>query len=184
MNHLSRYWALLLVLILPTISSCILVWATTDGFHHTLPPRDSRVVVWGGHLTATSTAVTWLQKRGLKVVERARLQQIFDEQKLRLTQTPDSEADVLRVGKLLGAQQVVFVETPSPNSVSLRGIDVETSEVAWSGRAYWPDEVIGTADEKLSRLTCQALATAWGYRPRGNRWILSDRMCLIEDTER
>ncbi len=123
----------------------------------------------------------WLQKRGLILVERARLQQVFQEQGIRLTYTPEHEADLLRVGQLVGAQQVVFTEHTGYNSVSIRGVHVQTGEVTWSGSAYWPDEGMGTAEELLVRLTCQALATAWGFRPTGNRWILSDPMCHVSD---
>ncbi len=125
----------------------------------------------------------WLQKRGLTLVERARLQQVFQEQGIRLTYTPDREADLLRVGQLVGAQQVVFTEHTGYNSVSIRGVHVETAEVLWSGSAYWTDDVMGTTQEKLVRLTCQALATAWGFRPTGNRWILSDPMCHVSDSD-
>ena len=52
--------------------------AITDGFHSTLPNRNARLVVWGKHPSATETATTWLQKRGLKIVERARLKQVLD----------------------------------------------------------------------------------------------------------
>ena len=82
----------------------------TDGFHKSLPAENSRIVVWGTHPSVTNMAITWLQKRGLTVVERARLKQILDEQTIRLTHTPDDEAQVLRVGKLLGADMVVFVD--------------------------------------------------------------------------
>ena len=125
----------------------------------------------------------WLQKRGLILVERARLQQVFQEQGIRLTYTPEHEADLLRVGQLVGAQQVVFTEHTGYNSVSIRGVHVQTGEVIWSGSAYLPDEVMGTAQEKLVRLTCQALATAWGFRPTGNRWIMSDSMCHVAEVD-
>ena len=73
----------------------------TDGFHHSLPDSNARIVVWGNTSAVTGTATTWLQKRGLRVVERARLLQLFDEQRIRLTHTADDEGPILRVGKLL-----------------------------------------------------------------------------------
>ena len=82
-------------------------YPVTDGFHKTLPQQNTRAVVWGNHPAAAGTATTWLQKRGLTIVERARLQQVFDEQQIRLTHTPDDEAQVLRAGKLLGAEMVI-----------------------------------------------------------------------------
>src|SRR5437867_2581837 len=84
----------------------------TDGFRKSLPPPHARTVVWGGHPSATGTAVSWLQRQGLRIVERSKLQKVLDEQTIRLTHTSDDEAQVLRVGKLLGAEVVVFIDSP------------------------------------------------------------------------
>lgn len=177
------------------------LYPVTDGFHKTLPPRGTRAVVWGDHPSSAGTATTWLQKRGLTIVERARLQQIFNEQQIRLTHTPDDEAQVLRVGKLLGAETVIFVDTFFQKelasrhyvgeyggwgrtdtvysaSVSIRGVNVETSEVVWSGTARYPRPAQGIEDA-LVKLTCQALATAWGFRPPGDDKIPSQDMCTV-----
>lgn len=174
-------------------------YPVTDGFHKTLPQQNTRAVIWGDHPSAAGTATTWLQKRGLTIVERARLQQVFNEQQIRLTHTPDDEAQVLRVGKLLGAETVIFVDTSFQKelrssftidekggaggtateynaSVSVRGVNVETSEVAWSGTARYSTPVRGIEDA-LAKLTCQALATAWGVRPPGQHEFDSPAMC-------
>ncbi|NGZ98489.1 MAG: hypothetical protein CV089_20600 [Nitrospira sp. WS110] len=70
-----------------------------------------RFVVWGDHPGVTSTVMSALQQNGQSVVERARLQEVFNEQKIVLTHTAEDYADVFRVGKLLGADVVVFAET-------------------------------------------------------------------------
>ena len=169
------------------ISLCVgctpLSWyPVTDSFHKTLPQQNTRVVIWADHPATGGTATTWLQKRGLTIVERARLQQVFNEQQIRLTHTPDDEAQVRRVGKLLGAETVIFVDasfqkelrssfkvgaegggggtfTEYSASVSVRGVNVQTSEVAWSGTARYSNPV-GGIEDALTKLTCQALATA------------------------
>lgn len=161
----------------------------TDGFHQSLPTQQTRVVIWGDHAGAVGAATTWLLKRGLRVVERAKLQQIFNEQNIRLTHTPEDDAALLRVGKLAGAQTIVFLETRiTPQEVasaaisayggrsakytvynvglSLRGVDVETGEVKWSGTARYP-EPGRNVEQGVALLTCHALATAWGFRPTG-----------------
>ena len=177
-----------------------LAWyPVTDGFHKTLPQQNTRAVVWGDHPAAAGTATTWLQKRGLTIVERARLQQVFNEQQIRLTHTTDDEAQVLRVGKLLGAEMVIFADTSFQKemrssfyanknmaegathteysaNVSIRGVNIETSEVVWSGTARYPNPV-GGIEDALAKLTCQALATAWGFRPPGQHEFASQAMC-------
>ena len=178
-------------------------YAVTDGFHHSLPQKDTRIVIWGNSPTVTGTATTWLQKRGLRVVERAKLLQLFEEQRIRLTHTADDEGPILRVGKLLGAEMVVFTdasvtsgvvsnysvnayggggrsEPVNSSAVSIRGVEVETSEVVWNGTARYPQQTGGSAEDALVKLTCQALATAWGFRPPGDQAITSQSMCAVE----
>ena len=66
-------------------------------------------------------------------------------------------------------------------SVSVRGVNVQTSEVAWSGTARYPKPISGIEDA-LTRLTCQALATAWGLRPPGQDKFDSQAMCTIRES--
>jgi hypothetical protein len=177
----------------------------TDGFRNSLPKRGEHVVIWGGHPSATGSAINWLQRQGLRVVERAQLRKIFDEQHIRLTYTPDDEAQVLRVGKLLGAEAVVFIDTPitggnrssgggfvygnvgssSMDSASvystsawIRGVSIETGEILWSATARYP-ESSASLDNVLAVLTCHALATVWGYRQPGQPDSLPD-MCMVK----
>ena len=175
-------------------------YPVTDGFHHSLPEKETRIVIWGSSAPVTGTATTWLQKQGLRVVERAKLLQLFEEQRIRLTHTADDEGPILRVGKLLGAQTVVFTDASVSSgvvsnyrvdasggsggsvpvnsaAVSIRGVDVETSEVLWSGIARYPKQMAGSVEDGLAKLTCQALATAWGFRPAGDEAISSQAMC-------
>lgn len=178
------------------------IYPITDGFHHTLPQPNTRIVIWGNDPVVTGTATTWLQKRGLRVVERARLMQIFEEQRIRLTHTPDDEAPILRVGKILGAGVVIFIDGSATagvqssysvsrygggggsqsvysDAVSIRGVDVESSEVLWTGNARYPQQTGGSPEDGLMKLTCQALATAWGFRPAGEQAISSQSMCAV-----
>jgi len=180
-----------------------LQYPITDGFHHSLPPPNTRIVIWGTFPTVTGTATTWLHRRGLRVVERAKLLQIFEEQRIRLTHTADDEGTVLRVGKLLGAGMVVFTDasvtsgvvsnysvsaygggggsaTVSSASVTIRGVDVETGEVHWNGVARYPQKTSSAPEDSLAKLTCQALATAWGFRSAGDQAISSQSMCAAD----
>ncbi len=71
------------------LSGCALLpppfqYPITDGFHHRLPQANTRIVVWGDSPSVTGTTTTWLQKRGLRIVERAKILQLFDEQRMTL----------------------------------------------------------------------------------------------------
>jgi hypothetical protein len=192
-----------LLFIVPALllfQGCRTTYPITDGFHHALPDSNQRIVVWGNTTAVTGTTTTWLQKRGVKIVERARLLQLFDEQRIRLTHTSDDEGPILRIGKLLGAGMVVFADgsaseglastyTMGPYggtggshsvygvAVTIRGVDVESSEILWSATARYPRQVGGSPEDGLMKLTCQALATAWGFRPPGHLNISSEATC-------
>ncbi len=73
--------------------------------------KPKRFVVWGDHQAVTTTIVNHLMASGHGVIERARLQDIFNEQKIILRHSTDDYADVVRVGRLLGANVVVFGES-------------------------------------------------------------------------
>lgn len=189
------------------LSGCALLpppfqYPITDGFHHRLPQANTRIVVWGDSPSVTGTTTTWLQKRGLRIVERAKILQLFDEQRIRLTHTADDEGPILRVGKLLGAEMVVFTDASvtrgvasnySANAygggghsapvnsagVSIRGVDVESAEVLWTGTARYAEQSPGSPEDALAKLTCQALATAWGFRAAGDQAIASQSMCAV-----
>ena len=148
---------------------CMLVACTTtvpvtDGFHKTLPSAGTRTVVWGNHAAVTAAATTWILHQGLAVIEQAKVREI-------LAETPNSETSmvkevaVLNAAKRLGAQTVVFAtqsgDVRAP-MVSVRGIELDSSQIAWSGHAHYPDYVKRPFSDLLTALTCQALATAWG----------------------
>jgi len=126
---------------------------------------------------------------GLRIVERSRLQQVFDEQKIRLTHSTDDDAQRLKVGKILGAGSIVFVETETSSSqtsrtfvnqygggsssetvtnasVSVRGVNVESGEVMWTGTAHYP-QAINNPEADIVYLTQSAVlrglcfAEAW-----------------------
>ena len=125
MNSAVRSWTYSWVWIIASaiaFSGCAAftrtIYPVTDGYHRNLPESNTTIVVWGNTPAVNGTATTWLQKRGLRMVERARLLQIFDEQHIRLTHTPDDEVPILRVGKLIGAGMVVFADGSSTAGIA------------------------------------------------------------------
>ena len=68
------------------------------------------VVVWGNNPGAVTTATVLVQQRGELVVERSKISHVLDEQKFRLTYSPESAADILKVGQLVGASAIIFIE--------------------------------------------------------------------------
>lgn len=179
--------SLWLILVLLTLAGCGgRIYPATSGFHapgetfgfghdmngRFMPSKPEAVVIWANHAGVEHHLAGVLLRDGYTVVERARLQQIFNEQKFRLMYTPDSEADVLRVGQLAGATQVIFVEVQreptfgheiKSASVGIRSVSVETGQVRWSGtaRVMTTDWYViqdaqegGLAEMAMRRATC------------------------------
>lgn len=153
-----------------TAAALLLFWAgcqatpVADGFHTALPPPRTVVAVWGNHPTVTAAATTWLLQQGLVVLEQNQIQQV-----LAMEANPQApivkEVAVLNAAKSSGAKMLVFIthsgDVRAP-MVSVRGIEVDNSQIMWSGHARYPDYVKRPFSDLLAGLTCQALATAWG----------------------
>ena len=194
--HILWVTALLFILWAPGCAGTI--EPITNGSQSDLPGPGSTTVIWGLHKGAVGEAVTSLQKYGLRIVERSRLQQVFDEQKIRLTHSSDDDAQILKVGKILGADSIVFVdaeassgqlsnsyvnqyggvsrsETVTNVSVSARMVEVESSEVMWTATAHYP-QAINNPETRILYLTQIAIARglcpadAWRNDTEGCDW--------------
>jgi hypothetical protein len=133
------------------------------------------------------------QQFGLVVVERAKLQQVFKEQQIRLTHTSDDDAEILRVGKLIGSDRVVFAEASNREArfssasvnqyggesssgvvyhlrVAVRGVEVETGKIRWAGTASTPSAV-NNPDVALDGLAKTAVLRAICPVEKGYVWV-------------
>lgn len=171
----------------------------SNGSQSDLPDLGSTAIVWGQHKGAVGETVTLLQQGGFRIVERSRLQQVFEEQKIRLTYSTDDDAQILKVGKILGSDSIVFVETETSSSqtsqafvnqygggsrsetvtnvsVSVRGVNVETGEVMWTGTAHYP-KPINNPEAGIIYLTRTAVTRglcpsgAWKNDEEGCNWV-------------
>ena len=112
---------------------------------------------------------TLLLDLDVNMVERAELDEVFKEQVVQLRYADD--ADVLKVGKLVGAQAIVVGEVQqwdrsdgdqvSRVSLVFRMIDVETGVVLFYGQGYSSD---ATADdpEGLARVIAHRILARFG----------------------
>jgi hypothetical protein len=126
------------------------------------------VLVWGQSQVAVAATEMWLRNRGLVVVDRSK----GESQSCR---DDCPEESVLKVGKSMRVDQVVFLHTsteqdPKRVMTSIRSVRASTSEDLW--RATARDAVPAQASEEevsgaLVKVVCHALATAWGFRGGG-----------------
>lgn len=156
-------------------------------------PKSTRMVVWANHAGMNG----WLIQEGIRsgaiMVERARLQEVLNEQQIQLRHTADDEADLLRVGRILGASTIIFGEaTIRPESqrgtvvtptfggasfsgtvyhlgVAVRAVKVETAEVRWSGTAQY-DRPVTDPDTGIVALTSWAVGRALCPTEKGRVW--------------
>src|SRR2546428_6023094 len=75
------------------VTGGLLLYAVTTGSHAPILPSERgnkrRFVIWSNYPVATNTITGEVLQGGHTVVERARLDEVFNEQKIRLTHTPD-----------------------------------------------------------------------------------------------
>lgn len=147
-----------------------------NGSHTSLPRPNSRVVIWGGDISAAEEARSWLKTRGLTIAE-----EIFRDEPGGLTHTEQDEAQLRDVAKRAGAETVVFVDvsiklgeswtfgasgTMQDATVAVRGISVETGEIIFEGvaRHLKPHP----NDTGVVALTCYAFESAWDRELRSS----------------
>ncbi len=99
------------------------------------------------------------QLDGLKVVERARLQEVLEEQKLSNSEKFDAST-AAKVGKLLGAEKILigsYFEMMGKLRVDARTIDVETGEVLHSEGLEDSKARFFALEKKLARRIAEQL---------------------------
>ena len=207
MPLLSRI-SLLFLLLLPSCSSSLYV--VTDGSHKQLPLKNARVAVWGLRPVVINSVVAWLRARGFSVMEPSELQQAFDRENIRVSRSFADEQNAIRAAKQLGVALVIFTQSaigetvvsdvststaavPFPGaspttfssaSVSIRGVEVASSERVFSATAKYPQQLAAAGPDTLSILACQAMETAWGFDPPGEQALSPDDACRATPTTR
>lgn len=156
----------------------------TDGFLIDLPKPGTRTIVWGNDPSAVGVATTWLQRRGLVIIEHSTLAVDVERERTEVSHTLLDEAAIIQAAKRLGVQEVVFVDRGGDYRaplIAVRGVQIESDRVHWSGSAWYSTFETRPPKDTLAKLTCQALATAWNFRPPGaERFISSESMCTVD----
>lgn len=164
--------------------------AESDGSYVRLPDKSIKAVVWGDNPSAVKSLNAWLLKQRITLVDNVKLNEIAND--INMPQ-PMSSTAVLRVAKIAGIKQVIFVDTNvSPSeattigsffgqdsvyraSLFIRALNVETGEIDWNGNAQ-STQPFTNLTEGIHQLACHALATAWGLQKPGTATATS--VCL------
>lgn len=182
--------------------ACLLLGATAAGWAQaaTLPA----VVVWDfDNQTAVSTlpaeridylrrslsenlTVTLLQVQGLPVVERQRLKDLLAEQRLTASALADEDSR-LRLGKIVGAQRMVFggfFVLGDEVQVHVRVVDTASSRVIFSDEATTPLPAVMQQVAAMNSRLARALGGSAGAGTRSHPpelWQAYDRALALAD---
>jgi hypothetical protein len=123
----------------------------------------------GSGSRVAGVVTTLLLDLDIHMVERAQLDEVQKEQVIQLTHADD--ANVLKVGKLVGAQAIVVGEVQqwertegeqiSRVSLALRMIDVESGVVLFNGEGYGSDAT-ASDPEDLARVIAHRILARFG----------------------
>lgn len=133
-----------------------------EGVHETLPTQGTRIGVWGAHPTLEHTAILWLGKRGLRVVDPAEI-------RVHLSGANNAtliveEKSILEVAEKYDLQEMVFVRLVGDQrapAVLVRALTLPERQVAWVGSARYEEYLSEPTVNHLVVAVCQALAAAW-----------------------
>jgi hypothetical protein len=137
----------------------------TTGFHDALPERGTRIAVAGTSPLAVDHVMRWLRDHGYEAVPANPVDPMTAHLLVTVTMTMEPA--------ILGG------ETPE---VHIQAVDTGTGAIRVRGGAYMP--IGSVADALIPDLVCQAMATAWGYRPPGQLEIPSVMMCRVSRVTR
>jgi hypothetical protein len=158
----------------------------TDGFLTDLPKPGTLTIVWGNDPSVVGVATTWLQKRGLAIIEPSTVAGAVDRERTEVAHSLLDEAAILQTAQKLGVQEVVFVDSGGDYRapmITVRGVLIESGRIHWSGSARYATFETRPPKDTLANLTCQALATAWNFRPAGTKWFISsEAMCTVDNS--
>jgi len=150
-----------------------------EGVHTILPDQGTVVGVWGTHPTVEHTAILWLRKRGLRVMDPAEIRATLSH-----GSTPSvasNEESILAVAEKHGLREMVFVRLVGDQrapGVLVRAVTVPDRQVAWVGNARYDSYVSTPTVNHLVVATCRAMAAAWRLES------LSDRSrCVLDQNE-
>lgn len=160
------------------------VYPVTSGSHTPISQADvekfkagpkTRIIIQADDPGIASALTTYFLRIGATLVERSQLDKVLNEQVIQQALTTDTEARLIQAGKIIGADRLVIAEqrnsgAPFYNlSVSVRGIEIESGKVRWSGTASYPKQ-INNPGAGLPNLATWAVAHALCATELGYQW--------------
>jgi len=165
----------------------------TSGSHAILPTARQRILLWGDP-PLTDVAVEWLRSHHYSSIlmpesgpfPAPHISHTLSDHKVALAVARGMQADFVLFLERAESKDGALIEPQCgplfSADVRIRGLSVESGDVALRGNAHYP-HCVELSGETFRNLTCQALATAWGFRPSGQLDIPSSLMCTAGQTD-
>jgi len=165
----------------------------TSGSHTILPAPQQRILLWGDP-PLTDVAMEWLRSHHYSNVvmpengplQAPHISHTFSNHKAALVVAREMQADFVLFLEREESKDGALIEPQCGSrfsvDVHISGLSVESGGVALRGNAHYP-HCVELSRETFRNLTCQAFATAWGYRPSGQLDIPSSLMCTAGQTK-
>ena len=179
---------MLMGIVLAVLLGCAPTHPITSGFvapTNQNTPGLTRVVVWSSDPKLEPILLSWVQDHGGTVIDPSRVQEVVTQEHITLSPSPTVEQDLVRVARLVGAEQVLVaavtmeshpvtwmyaghkeggerVNTLYDPSVTVRSLNGKTGEIRWTvsasgqGPVFVPARaIIELTETALKRATCE-----------------------------
>jgi hypothetical protein len=164
----------------PTLSPSAVHFPITNGSHTLLPSAQQRILIWGDPLLAR-VADEWLRSHHYSnILMPPQIPYPPSDRQVALVAAAEVNAafvlilerEELKEGALIQASCGALFNI----TVDVRGLSVERGASVLRGGAPYP-HCVERNEQTVRHLTCQALATAWGFRSAGQLEIPSHLAC-------
>jgi hypothetical protein len=165
----------------------------TSGSHLRLPDTEQRMLIWGD-APLSDVAVEWLRAHQYSNIlmpathplQAPQIAHNYSTRNAALAVAQEMKADVVLVLERDATKEGALIQSDCGVlynvNVEVRGLSVESGDTVLRGMAHYP-HCVDLSDKTMRNLTCQAFATAWGFRPSGQLDIPSSLMCATGQTE-
>ena len=163
-----------------------------NGSHSTLPTTDQQILIWADP-PLVDLATEWLRAHHYSrlltphdgPLGPPQLAHDLSTRNAALAVAQEMKAEVVLVLEREATKEGALIEPHcGPRyhvGVDVRGLSAKNGDTSLRGHAHYP-QCVDLSDKTIRSLTCQAFATAWGFRPSGQLEIPSSLMCTAGET--
>lgn len=152
----------------------------TSGSHTLLPSERQRILIWGDPIL-TRMAEEWLRSHhytNILLQPQISSTSSYRQNAFAFAVKENAEFVLILDGETLKEGSIIHPNcgTLFNISVDVQGLSVERGGSVLQGNAHYP-HCVEHNDQTFQSLSCQALATAWGFRSSGQLEIPSHLAC-------